>query len=346
MNAPVKAPGKNDDTCEHPILDAINAKIEKDQEDGRRRHLGGSVIGQKCARKIWYGFRWARRVYHKGRMLRLFNRGHREEERFVGWLRSIGVEIYDFAPPEYVLIFDHAHDCHRYFTKDEYNAQALKSDAWEDVTGDPGHEQAAQWAGITIPAPTQIRILDVNGHFGGSLDGIGRYFPGVAQILGLPHDEWGLTEFKTHGYDSWQKLRELGVKVHKPEHWSQMQVYMKKRNLRFGVYMAICKNTDRLWVEFVVADHIAGEGLISKATDIVYAKKPPAKISKSPSWFECKFCDFKDVCHGGEAMDKTCRTCVHATPANDGRWYCGHWRQLIPTEAETAGCGHWQEIRD
>lgn len=31
-------------------------------------------------------------------MLRLFNRGHREEERFVGWLREIGFEVFDVDP--------------------------------------------------------------------------------------------------------------------------------------------------------------------------------------------------------------------------------------------------------
>lgn len=341
-----KKPGKNDDVCKHPLVDAINSKLEATQEDPRRRHLGGSVLGKKCPRAIWYGFRWAKKVLHKGRMLRLFNRGHREEARFVEWLRSVGVELYEFAPPEYVLVWDHAHEFHRYYTKDEFAQLQNKSDAWENVTGDPAHEQAAKFAGIQIPEPKQIRMRDVNGHLGGSLDGIGRYFPNVSQLLGFPYDEWGLTEFKTHGYDSFNKLIDLGVKVHKPEHWSQMQIYMKKRNLRFALYLAICKNTDRLWAEYILADSIAGEGLLSKAVDIIYAKKPPNRISKSPSWFDCKFCDYHGVCHMGEPMDKVCRTCIHASPANDGRWFCGQWNQLIPEDAELIACPRWQEIRD
>lgn len=340
-----RIPTKNDDVCKHPIVDAINSAIEADQEDPRRRHLGGSLIGRKCSREIWYGFRWAKKNTHSGRMLRLFNRGHREEERLVAWLRRIGVELYEFAPREYVLIFDHAHDIYRFYTKDEYAAQQLKSDAWEDVSGDKDHEQAAKALGIEIPEPKQIRILDVMGHFGGSLDGIGRYFPGVTQLLGLPHDEWGLTEFKTHGEKSFNELIEKGMKEHKPEHYGQMQIYMKKRSLRFGVYIAICKNTDRLWIEFVLADPMKGEALLAKAKEIIHSKTPPPKISNSPAWFGCKFCDYRGLCHKDEHMEKNCRTCVSSVPAADGRWYCNRWNSLIPQDAEINGCANWQEIK-
>jgi len=82
----------------HPVLAAINAALERDQEDGMREHLGASVIGRQCDREIWYGFRWATLKRHAGRILRLFNRGHREEERFVGWLRAAGIEIDPFDP--------------------------------------------------------------------------------------------------------------------------------------------------------------------------------------------------------------------------------------------------------
>ena len=76
-------------------------------DDGFRWHLGASMIGQDCQRAAWYGFRWAahsrqaqdltpegRASY--ARMQRLFNRGHREEERFVEFLRGTGWEVYEF----------------------------------------------------------------------------------------------------------------------------------------------------------------------------------------------------------------------------------------------------------
>lgn len=71
------------------IPDAYN-----DSEFALRGHLGASIIGDKCSRKLWYGFRWViGKSKHSGRLLRLFNRGHLEEPRFIALLLMIGVKI-------------------------------------------------------------------------------------------------------------------------------------------------------------------------------------------------------------------------------------------------------------
>jgi hypothetical protein len=75
------------------IKAGIDAYCVKAYDDGHRSHLGGSRIGNKCARALWYEFRWARKEVFDGRKLRLFNRGHREEERFVEWLRGMGCTV-------------------------------------------------------------------------------------------------------------------------------------------------------------------------------------------------------------------------------------------------------------
>jgi hypothetical protein len=64
------------------------------ENNGFRSHLGASVIGKECARHIWYGFRWARKPSFSGRMLRLFNRGHLEEARFIAALLAIGCQVF------------------------------------------------------------------------------------------------------------------------------------------------------------------------------------------------------------------------------------------------------------
>lgn len=51
--------------------------------DGHRGHMGASLIGKECARSIWYDFFWATKSAFGGRMVRLFNRGHLEEGRFI-----------------------------------------------------------------------------------------------------------------------------------------------------------------------------------------------------------------------------------------------------------------------
>lgn len=60
-----------------------------------RSHLGSSIIGEDCLRKLVYVFRWMHKEQFDGRMLRLFNRGHKEEFRFVEWLRGIGAEVWE-----------------------------------------------------------------------------------------------------------------------------------------------------------------------------------------------------------------------------------------------------------
>ena len=51
-------------------------------QSGFRSHLGASVIGNKCKRAIWFNFRWVKKPEFSGRQLRLFNRGHKEEEPY------------------------------------------------------------------------------------------------------------------------------------------------------------------------------------------------------------------------------------------------------------------------
>ena len=62
-------------------------------EGGFRSHMGASGIGRDCARAIWYSFRWAAETRAQGRMVRLWNRGHLEEARFIALLLTIGCTV-------------------------------------------------------------------------------------------------------------------------------------------------------------------------------------------------------------------------------------------------------------
>lgn len=78
----------------------INNGIEKlsieTLKDGPRTHLGISEIGEPCMRKLYYKFHWCFIQEYDGRMLRLFKRGHREEERFINYLEGLGCEVQRF----------------------------------------------------------------------------------------------------------------------------------------------------------------------------------------------------------------------------------------------------------
>jgi hypothetical protein len=252
------------------------------ENEGFRSHLGASVIGKPCARQIWYGFRWAVKPKFNGQMLRLFNRGHLEEARFIAALLCIGVQVYQ-----------------------------------QDSNGN------------------QFRISDVGGHFGGSGDGVGIGIPDV------PINTPCLLEFKTHNDKSYKKLVESGVKVVKPEHHTQMVVYMRKMNLPIGLYGAVNKNDDQLHLELIHLDPIHSDQFLDRARTIIMLREPPKKINESPGWFECKFCDMKAVCHGGVAPERNCRTCYHIQVHENGTWVCGQTGEVRTKEQQLAGCGNY-----
>ncbi len=82
---------------------ALAAQIDVASEmlyanDKPREHLGASVIGEDCAAKVWFSFRWAKTSFIPGRILRLFNTGHREEARFIEWFETVGFEVSGFTP--------------------------------------------------------------------------------------------------------------------------------------------------------------------------------------------------------------------------------------------------------
>jgi hypothetical protein len=77
-----------------PTIDAIYKHYESLPNDDRG-YLGGSELGEECSRRLWYGFRQVGRARPEGRILRLFESGHREEARVIENLRAIGCTVYD-----------------------------------------------------------------------------------------------------------------------------------------------------------------------------------------------------------------------------------------------------------
>lgn len=78
-----------------PLHDTVR-RIYRLHEERRaaeppRAYLGMSELGEACARRLWYGWRWCGGESFGGRMLRLFESGNREEARLIDELRAIGL---------------------------------------------------------------------------------------------------------------------------------------------------------------------------------------------------------------------------------------------------------------
>ncbi len=80
------------------MSDAIDAAVLAEHTEELRSHMGYSTIGDECGRKLWYSFRWVARPSFKPSTLRLFERGHLEEARFVRWLTLAKVTVFQNDP--------------------------------------------------------------------------------------------------------------------------------------------------------------------------------------------------------------------------------------------------------
>lgn len=58
----------------------------------QRQYLGMSQLGHECSRFLWYQFRWFFIDKTSPRMVRLWNRGHREEPVLIKELEKIGIK--------------------------------------------------------------------------------------------------------------------------------------------------------------------------------------------------------------------------------------------------------------
>lgn len=170
----------------------------------------------------------------------------------------------------------------------------------------------------------QFRFADESGHFGGSMDG-------CAEIV----NEWHVVEFKTHGDKSFKELVKKGVEEAKPQHYVQMQVYMGFTGMKKAFYYAENKNTSDLHIEIVEFDESVFRWAMERAARIMNGQSPAARIG-GPDWYQCKGCDAYELCHQQHFPQKNCRTCIHCTPVEGGKWECrGH---ELPFEVMVAGC--------
>jgi hypothetical protein len=120
-------------------------------------------------------------------------------------------------------------------------------------------------------------FLDFGSHVGGSLDGIIE-----SGVLGAEKTRH-IAEFKTHGLKSFTDLEKNGVQKSKPMHWAQMQIYMAGMEIDRALYVAVCKDNDRLYTERVEYDEAAALALIDRGRRIALAERMPPPLSTDPS---------------------------------------------------------------
>jgi hypothetical protein len=184
------------------------------------------------------------------------------------------------------------------------------------------------------PDGKQYTISHAGGHIGGSGDGVGIDIPDLEP--GQP----ALLECKTHGDKSFNDLVDKGVRESKLEHYIQMQMYMRKMGLAVGLYCAVNKNTDDLHLELIILNPELCDQLFERGEKVVFALNPPKRISESPGFWKCRWCDHKLVCFGlqGAVVERNCRTCVASVPLPSGQWQCTMHNKFLTKEEQLRGC--------
>ena len=250
-------------------------KAHENRTSKPRPHMGASMLGHPCERRLWLSFRWAVQPKFSGRILRLFRRGHQEEANIIADLRSIGITV--------------------------------------------------------KPVSTQDGV-DFGAHVSGSIDAI--LEAGIPAAPDTPH----IGEFKTHSLKSFNDVEAKGVEKSKPEHFAQMQVYMHGTGIDRALYVAVCKDNDRIYTERVRYDKEMAEKLVARGKRVALSERMPPPISTDPTWFQCKFCDAHSFCHETKLTQHVnCRTCAHATPEDDSTWRCERYDATIEIETQHGG---------
>lgn len=137
------------------------------------------------------------------------------------------------------------------------------------------------------------------GNFSGHYDGV---ILGILQSPKTPH----VLEIKCCNSKKFEKLKKLikdlgekkALAEWDPIYYAQAQVYMKYTQLDRH-YMVVATPGGRDLISCRTEyDAAAAKGYINKAHRILTAKVPPERMSEKSDFFMCKWCNFRDECHG------------------------------------------------
>lgn len=145
----------------------------------------------------------------------------------------------------------------------------------------------------------QYKLDALGGRFTGRLDGMIR---GLKQAPSA----WHVWEHKSTNEKKFNELKKCiekhGIK-NALENWDVIYFSQAQSNmLHSGVdrHYLTC-GTPGLRQVISVRTNLDGPyamALVDKAEKIINSAVPPARISEKPDWFQCRFCSFRDECHG------------------------------------------------
>lgn len=289
-----------------PTLDAMDDIIlaEKKKEK-KRKYLGASQIGHPCWRKLFYSFRYA-------------------DEKEIS--RASDVD-------------DYWRELNRIKAAEDGHYQELL--IIENLRKIPGIELYNDDGTVDENGkPNQIGFSMLLGHFKGHADGV------ILSILQAPKT-WHVFEVKCKLEKFFNQLEKLKAEKGEKEalaEWSEEyfgQAMILMHALQMERHYLVCglpggrKHTS---VRTNYNKKIA-EAIIEKARVIIFDNwNLPARLSNKREYFQCGFCEYKELCHDQKFALVHCKTCRYMEPVKDGQFHCHKKETLITDELLFQGC--------
>jgi hypothetical protein len=224
-----------------------------------RGEFSASMIGHKCARYLWY-------------------HAHKEDEvlQHATLPDGQGVRIFEFGDAVETLLCD-----------------------WLERAG------LRVWRSLENGKQAETRYA-----IDGTSFSIVGHCDGVVAFEGS--DEGFVLEAKSSKEERFDVLKTDGVHESNFEHYAQLIFYLEGARsgqlhkqlglpasliIDRGLYVALCKNTSRIYPEIVDGYEETLAALVNRARKIARAATPPFRISPSPDKYPCKYCELAIPCH-------------------------------------------------
>lgn len=260
--------GKRWKKCEKKWFGLIEDAYRADSGE-LRDHLGASQIGGDCVRKVWLGFRTCKGK-NDPRLIRLWNRGHLEEARFLALLEQAGIEVWNDRGDGRQFgysdgIFAGSIDGLAYNIPDCENEIVML----EFKTMNDRNFTNFQNKGLS-EFPQYERQCYINMYCMNRFANISEIFTSLI----------------------WDKADNL-----------------KSQEIAHTLFLAVNKNTDEVHGVIVSRNDRIAEQMIDRMGEICNNKALPEKLSDKESFYLCRMCEYHEFCFGNKELNENCRTC-------------------------------------
>lgn len=124
------------------------------------------------------------------------------------------------------------------------------------------------------------------------------FFAGHMDAILVPqNDEPIILDIKTCKHEYFGQFKSQGLQFWNPTYYAQLQAYMGMTGYKKACLLAYNKNDQNLHDETVSFDEVYYASLKEKARAIFQSTEPPEKINRSPLYYKCGYCSYKEVCH-------------------------------------------------